>query len=73
MLQPIQRIYTISHFNFLFTEEVLKINRKNKAFRKFINCKDPLTKEQFNVEYKTIKNEITTMTQKSKIGEHWLV
>ena len=32
-----------------------EINKKNKAFRKLMNCKDPLKKEQLNVEFKAIK------------------
>ena len=43
-----------------------KISKKNKAFRKFTNCKNPLTKEHLNEEYKSIKNELITLTQQSK-------
>ena len=43
-----------------------KISKKNKAFRKFTNCKNPLTKEHLNEEYKSIKNELTTLTRQSK-------
>ena len=43
-----------------------KINKKNKAFKKHIKCKDPATKEQLIIQLKTMKNEITTLTRQSK-------
>ena len=43
-----------------------KINKKNKAFKQYMNCKDPLIKEQLKTEFKALKNEITTLTRQSK-------
>ena len=49
------------------TDNILeKINKKNKAFRKYMNCRNEPIKEQLNREYKVIKNEITTLTRQSK-------
>ena len=31
-----------------------------------MNCKDPIIKEQFNIEFKTLKHEILTETRQSK-------
>ena len=43
-----------------------KINKKNVVFKKYMNCKNPLTKEQLNTEFKLIKNDITKLSRQSK-------
>ena len=43
-----------------------KIDKKDKAFRKYMNCKDPLRKEQLNVEFKALKHEITSLPRQNK-------
>ena len=44
-----------------------KIDKKNKAFRKYMNCKGTLEiKTQMHIEFKIIKNEITNLTRQSK-------
>ena len=43
-----------------------KMNNKNKAFKKYMNCKDPHIKENLKTEFKTIKNELTNLTRQSK-------
>ena len=44
-----------------------KIEKKNKAFRKYMNCKRTLEiKTQMHIEFKIIKNEITNLTRQSK-------
>ena len=50
------------------TDKLLdKIDKKNKAFRKYMNCKGTLEiKTQMHIEFKIIKNEITNLTRQSK-------
>ena len=50
------------------TDKLLdKIEKKNKAFRKYMNCKGTLEiKTQMHIEFKIIKNEITNLTRQSK-------
>ena len=49
------------------TEAILrKINNKNKIFNEYMNAKDPTGKEQSYTQYKSRKNEITTLTGQSK-------
>ena len=44
-----------------------KIEKKNKAFRKYMNHKgNPQIKQQLNIEYKNIKNEITSLTRQKE-------
>ena len=43
-----------------------KIDRKNKAFKKYMKCKDTTVREQLNTEFKVLKNEITSLTRQSK-------
>ena len=49
------------------TDKLLdKIDKKNKAFRKYMNCKGTLEiKTQMHIEFKIIKNEITNLTRQS--------
>ena len=49
------------------TDTILnKIIKKDKLFKKYMNCKEPQEKEQMNKAYKDKKNEITAMTRQSK-------
>ena len=49
------------------TEAILiKMKNKNKIFNKYMNAKDPTRKEQSYTHYKSLKNEITTLTRQSK-------
>ena len=49
------------------TDKILdKINKKDKVFKRYIDCKDLVLKEQLNKEFTTLKNEITTLTRQSK-------
>ena len=51
------------------TDNILeKIYLKNKVFRKYMKCKDgqPILKEQLEREFKSIKNEVTSLTRQSK-------
>ena len=43
-----------------------KIEKKNKAFKICINCKNPYAKEQLKNSYKTLKNDITALTRQNK-------
>ena len=43
-----------------------KIEKKNKAFRKYMNSRATEIKEQLKTDYKNIKNEITNLTRQSK-------
>ena len=46
------------------TDTILeKINYKNKLFRKSMKAKDPVRREQWEKEYKALKNEITSLTR----------
>ena len=42
------------------------INRKDKLFRKYMNCKSATVKATINVEYKALKNRITSLIHFSK-------
>ena len=42
------------------------MNNKNKVFKKYINCKDPVKTDDYKTEYKRIKNELTNLTRQSK-------
>ena len=42
------------------------MKKKNVAFQKYMNCKDPQRKEALKTEYKIIKNETTRLTRQSK-------
>ena len=50
------------------TDRVLsKINEKNQALKDLIiNNNNPITKEQLNWNFKTLKNEVTNRTKQSK-------
>ena len=49
------------------TEAILrKMKNKNKIFNKYMNAKDPTRKEQSYIQYKSLKNELTTLTRQSK-------
>ena len=49
------------------TDKILdKINKKDKVFKRYMDCKDLVLKEQLNKEFKTLKNKITTLTRQSK-------
>ena len=49
------------------TDQILeKISNKNKLLKKSIKTKDPARKNQWEREYKTLKNEITALTRQSK-------
>ena len=43
-----------------------KIDKKDRVFRKYMNCKDPHRKEVLNTEYKTLKHEITSLSRQNK-------
>ena len=47
-------------------EILCKIEYKNKIFKKYIKCKVADRKQQLNMEYKQIKNEITSLTRVGK-------
>ena len=42
------------------------INRKDKLFRKYMNCKSATVKATLNIEYKALKNRITSLIHFSK-------
>ena len=42
------------------------MENKNMMFKKYMNAKSPTRKEHFCTQYKTQKNEITTLTRQSK-------
>ena len=39
---------------------------KNKVFKTYTECKEPNRKEQLNIQFKMLKNELTTLTRQSK-------
>ena len=45
-----------------------KIELKNKTFKKYMQCKQTQleSKECLKIDYKTLKNEITTLSRQSK-------
>ena len=43
-----------------------KIKVKNRLFKQFTNCKDPIQKQERKHNYKLIKNEITALTRQGK-------
>ena len=46
------------------TDNVLdKIDKKDRMFRKYMRCKDPTIKQTLNTEFKSLKNEITSLTR----------
>ena len=51
------------------TDKILeKIELKNKTFKKYMQCKQTQieSKECLKIDYKTLKNEITTLSKQSK-------
>ena len=49
------------------TDKIIsKIVIKNRVFKKLIKCKNPDQKSQLNVQFKLLKNEITSLTRESK-------
>ena len=43
-----------------------KIKKKDKAFRKYMNCKDVVRKSALKAEFNNLKNEVLTLTRQSK-------
>ena len=42
------------------------MNLKNKIFKKYIKCKEPLLKEQLGRDFKAIKSELTWLSRQCK-------
>ena len=43
-----------------------KIKEKDKAFRKYMKCKDEMRKNTLKTEFNTLKNEVLSLTRQSK-------
>ena len=47
-------------------EIIRKIKHKNKIFKKYVNCKNTIRKQELNIEYKILKNKLTELTRQNK-------